>query len=265
MRLEARRPVRIGHRVLGGPTVLTCVPLTAAERAALAPQAARLGALGPDCVEWRADFVSGLTPEDVTELLAGISAAASCPLIFTNRRHEEGGARPQDEAQRLAILEAAASTGLAALVDIEMATSPALAEKAATVARSSGTSVIRSWHDFGATPPAAAILDSLRAMQEAGADVAKVAVMPRAPQDVLVLLEAGLEARSTFLEIPCILMSMGAVGAMSRIGGGYFGSDLTFAVGIAASAPGQIGLDIAKRLLAAVGLGQEGEPMTGGS
>lgn len=265
MRLEARRPVRVGGRTLGGPAVLTCVPLTAAERAALVPQAARLGELGPDCVEWRADFIPDLSPDETPLLLEAISAAARCALIFTNRRHEEGGARPQDEAQRLAVIEAAASTGLAALVDIEMATAPALAEKAAAAARGSGAAVIRSWHDFGTTPPATALLDSMRAMQEAGADVAKVAVMPRTPEDVLLLLRAGLEARRTFLEIPAILMSMGAEGAISRIGGGYFGSDLTFAVGIAASAPGQIGLDIAKRLLAAVGLGPEGEPVTGGS
>lgn len=259
MRLQAKRPIQVGDRTLGGAAVLTCVPLTAVERSALAPQAARLAALGPDCIEWRADFIPDLTPDEVQALLADLSASARRPLIFTNRRHEEGGARLQDEAERLAILEAAATTGLAALIDIEMATPPALAEKVTAAARGSGARVIRSWHDFGATPTAEAILGSMRAMQEAGADVAKVAVMPRSPEDVLLLLGAGLEARRTFLEIPAILMSMGAEGAISRIGGGYFGSDLTFAVGIAASAPGQIELALANRLLGVVGLGQEVE------
>lgn len=259
MRLQARRPIWVGDRLLGGAAVLTCVPLTAPERSDLAPQAARLAALGPDCVEWRADFIPDLAPDEVQGLLADLSAAARRPLIVTNRRHEEGGARPQDEAERLAVLEAAASTGLAALIDIEMATPPAPAERAAAAARGLGVGVIRSWHDFGATPSAEAMLESMRAMQEAGADVAKVAVMPRSPDDVLVLLGAGLEARRTFLEIPAILMSMGAEGAITRIGGGYFGSDLTFAVGIAASAPGQIELALATRLLGVVGLGQEDE------
>ncbi len=260
MRLQARRPIRVGDRVLGGPAVLTCVPLTAAERSALAPQAAHLGALGPDCIEWRADFIPDLAPAEVPALLADLSASARRPLIFTNRRHEEGGARPQDEVHRLAILEAAASTGRPALVDIEMATEPALAEKVAATCMGSEVGVIRSWHDFEGTPPAEALLTTLRAMHKAGADVAKVAVMPRSPEDVLVLLGAGLEARRTFLDIPAILMSMGAEGAISRIGGGYFGSDLTFAVGIAASAPGQIEMALADRLLGVVGLRREVEP-----
>jgi len=37
-----------------------------------------------------------------------------------------------------------------------------------------------------------------------------------------------------------ITMSMGALGSITRIAGWLFGSDLTFAVGVASSAPGQI-------------------------
>lgn len=265
MRLQAGRPVRVGDRVLGGPAVLTCVPLTATDRSSLVPQAARLAALGPDCIEWRVDFLPDLKPHEVPEHLAAVAAAAVRPLVFTNRRHEEGGHRPQEETQRLAILEAAASTGLAALVDVEMATPLALANRVGSAARAAGTGVIRSWHDFRATPPFEAILDAMRVMQEAGADVAKIAAMPGEPDDVLRILRAGLEARRSFLEIPCILMSMGALGAMSRIGGGYYGSDLTFAVGIKASAPGQIDLGLANQLLAAVGLGPAGAHVVRGA
>lgn len=255
MRLQARKPVWVGDRLLGGPAVLTCVPLTATDRSGVVAQAANLGALGPDCIEWRVDFLPDLKPDEVPGQLAAVAAAAVRPLVFTNRRHEEGGHRPQEEARRVAVLEAAAATGIAALVDVEMATPPALADRVGSAARAAGTGVIRSWHDFRATPPLEAILTAMRAMQEAGADVAKVAAMPGEPDDVLCILRAGLEARRSFLEIPCILMSMGALGAMSRIGGGYYGSDLTFAVGIAASAPGQIDLGLANQLLAAVGLG----------
>ena len=35
-------------------------------------------------------------------------------------------------------------------------------------------------------------------------------------------------------------MSMGPEGAVSRLAGGLFGSDITFAIGMQASAPGQI-------------------------
>ncbi|MDR7420547.1 MAG: type I 3-dehydroquinate dehydratase [Armatimonadota bacterium] len=253
MRLQAKRPVKVGERLLGGPTVLTCVPLLAADRHTLLEQGARLGALRPDCIEWRADFFDDLEPGNVPELLDALTSASACPLLFTNRLHDEGGHRPQDEGRRAAILEAAASTGVPAMVDVELATDPALARTVETAARRMGVAVVRSWHDFSGTPSEEMLRERLRAMLNAGADVAKVAVTPRMPEDVLALLGAGLAARRTFLDIPCVLMSMGALGGVSRFGG-YFGSDLTFAVGVQASAPGQMDLDLMRKGLRALGL-----------
>ena len=53
------------------------------------------------------------------------------------------------------------------------------------------------------------------------------------------LLGATLRA-SQALELPLISMSMGALGALSRITGFAFGSALTFGVGAGSSAPGQM-------------------------
>jgi 3-dehydroquinate dehydratase-1 len=257
MRLQARRPIKVGERLLGGPTVLVCVPLLPADRPTLAEQAGQLGSLGPDCVEWRADFFDNLQPDEVPGLLGELAAAVRCPLLVTNRLHSEGGHVIQDEERRVAILDAAAGTGVPAMVDVELATAPPLAQRVVTSARRADVAVVRSWHDFSATPAPRVLLDTLRAMQDTGADVAKVAVTPRVPDDVLALLGAGLEARRTFLDIPCILMSMGALGAMSRFGG-HFGSDLTFAVGLQASAPGQMDLSLMRKGLHALGLSEAG-------
>jgi 3-dehydroquinate dehydratase-1 len=57
---------------------------------------------------------------------------------------------------------------------------------------------------------------------------------------VLTLLGATLKARTGAVNVPIITMSMGAEGEITRVAGGLFGSDLTFAVGKEASAPGQI-------------------------
>ena len=233
--------------------MLICVPLLAADRAALMDQAGALGALRPDCIEWRADFFSGLEPEDVPVLLEAVAAAAGVPVLFTNRLVGEGGHAPQQEDQRVAILEAAARTGVPALVDVELATPSPLADRVVTAARRSGVAVIRSFHDFMATPASAVLLATLRSMQDTGADVAKVAVTPQTPEDALALLRTGLDARRTFLDIPCIMMSMGALGGVSRFAG-HFGSDLTFAVGLQPSAPGQMDLDLMRRGLEALGL-----------
>jgi 3-dehydroquinate dehydratase-1 len=99
--------------------------------------------------------------------------------------------------------------------------------------------VVASNHDFDATPPAAEIVARLEAMEAAGADVAKIAVMPRSAADVVTLI-AATESRHRVAGIPLITMSMGALGAVTRIGGGTFGSAATFATVGAASAPGQL-------------------------
>lgn len=255
MRLQARRPIKVGERLLGGPEVLICVPLLAADRHTLLEQGARLGSLRPDCIEWRADFHSALEPDDVLGLLDELAQASGCPLLFTNRLRSEGGHALQPEDRRVAILEAAAGTGVPAMVDVEMATVQPLAQRVTAAARGAGVAVIRSWHDFSVTPPQEVLLDTLRAMLDVGADVAKVAVTPRVPEDVLALLGAGLHGRRTFLDIPCILMSMGPLGAVSRFGG-HFGSDLTFAVGLQASAPGQMELELMRKGLRALGLAE---------
>ena len=50
-------------------------------------------------------------------------------------------------------------------------------------------------------------------MEKAGADVVKIAVMPRELRDVLALLDATLTAQST-VSVPVISMSMGGFGSL---------------------------------------------------
>jgi 3-dehydroquinate dehydratase-1 len=243
----------VGRRLLGGPAVLTCAPLLAGDRETLLDHAARLGALRPDCVEWRADHYGALEPGDVPDLVAQIATRTGCPLLVTNRLPAEGGRAAQDEARRLAVLQRAAASGVPALVDVEMMSEARRADAVIRTAHRAGVAVVRSWHDFRGTPSRRMLLGTLRSMQDAGADVAKVAVTPAGPDDVLRLLDAGVEARRMFLDIPCVLMSMGPLGALSRFAG-YFASDLTFAVGVEPSAPGQMDLELVRRVLAALGL-----------
>ena len=87
------------------------------------------------------------------------------------------------------------------------------------------------------------MLEGLRAMAGAGADVAKLAVMPRSARDVARLLAVTAQA-SEELGLPVVTMSMGALGAVSRVSGAVFGSALTFAtVDGGPSAPGQLPIE----------------------
>ena len=86
-------------------------------------------------------------------------------------------------------------------------------------------------------------------MQDYGADIPKMAVMPRNKQDVLTLLSATLEMSEQFADRPIITMSMAGTGVVSRLTGETFGSALTFGAATKASAPGQINVNELERVL----------------
>jgi len=126
-------------------------------------------------------------------------------------------------------------------VDVEHFRAPGLTARVAEAAHAAGVAVVASYHDFGATPPRERILARLAAMAGSGADVAKIACMPKRMEDVLTLLAASSEASRT-LDAPVIAVSMGPLGVISRAAAGQFGSCATFAAVGEASAPGQVPL-----------------------
>ena len=87
------------------------------------------------------------------------------------------------------------------------------------------------------------IVSRLRKMQDLGADIPKIAVMPQNRKDVLTLLAATEEMSGTYADRPIITMSMAGTGVISRLCGEVFGSALTFGAAKKASAPGQMGVN----------------------
>lgn len=244
------------------------VPVTARDQAGLAGQAAALAAAltaapapapvndrGPadesterplfDVVEWRVDhyepFITGGSAagaEPAVDALRQLSELLpTTPILATFRTTAEGGAAEIAAEDYVELIAALAGSGLAAAIDVEYR--HPLAARAIEAAHHHGTPVVASNHDFDATPAADEIVSRLEAMETAGADVAKIAVMPRAAADVVTLVDAT-ERRHRTAGIPLITMSMGALGAVTRIGGGAFGSAATFATVGEASAPGQL-------------------------
>ncbi len=242
MRIQSEKKVIVNDRVFGGPSPLICLPLVAADQSALLQQAAELTRLDPDLLEWRID---GFDPvQDTSACLEALhalkTAMGSIPLIFTCRIHTEGGFKKLSQQVRLALITAAMESGGVEIVDVEMSNEPDFIEKIKKSAQISGTRLIFSYHNFEETPDETAIHDKLVEAQDMGADIAKLAVMPKDYADVLTLLGATLKARTGAVKVPIVTMSMGPEGGVTRVAGGLFGSDLTFAIGKEASAPGQI-------------------------
>jgi len=225
----------------GGPKPLFCIPLVATELNQLLMQAEVAHHLRADVVEWRADSFSNVAPKTILEAASALRSVLSQePLLFTLRVHEEGGAKPIAQDIREQCINAVVQAGTVDLVDIELCNGIPFLAPIIRTAHQGGQRVILSFHDFQTTPSNEEILGKIAAMVEQGADIAKVACMPRDPADALRLLDVTFSARQAFPNTPLCTTSMGPLGVITRVAGFLYGSDMAFAAGAAASAPGQI-------------------------
>ncbi len=249
MRIESKRKINIGGKQIGGPAPLICSPLVAGDINELARQADRLIALSPDLIEWRLDHYTDYDkPENIREALSILrQATGETPIILTCRSAAEGGNCRLSIQNRLKVNQTAVAGQQIDFIDTELSNGAEAITALKRDCDQSNTKLILSYHDFKQTPDKFALLDRLKAAQDQGAHIAKIAVMPQTPKDVLTLLDAAYSARTTILEIPIIAISMGKMGIISRIAGGFYGSDITFAVGQKSSAPGQIPVNELRR------------------
>jgi 3-dehydroquinate dehydratase-1 len=222
-----------------------CAPLVARTPQRLIAEAKSVAAKKPDLLEWRVDFFDGIA-DTAAVLDTGKrirEAANGVPILFTRRNATEGGEPISlTEPQVVDLYRAVCAGGQVDLIDFEMSNEAAHVQQVREMSRAAGLPLVLSFHDFRATPSLAELLARFERAQQLGGDVAKIAVMPARMDDVLTLLSATLQA-SRVLSIPVVSMSMGPLGAVTRLSGWAFGSALTFAVGEGSSAPGQMPIE----------------------
>jgi 3-dehydroquinate dehydratase-1 len=231
------RGVKIGE---GIPKI--CVPIVGKTKEEILSAAKALTNVKVDVVEWRVDWFEGVFDfakvEDVLKELR--PALGEIPLLFTFRTSKEGGERSIEAEAYAALNKNVAATGMVDLVDVEVFTGDEVVKDIIAGAHASGVKVVASNHDFDKTPDKDDIVGRLRKMQELGADIPKIAVMPQSKKDVLTLLTATEEMATNYADRPIITMSMAGTGLISRLCGEAFGSALTFGAVGKASAPGQM-------------------------
>ena len=243
-----------GMPLAGGAVPAICTPLVGRTRDEVLSELAAVLPKQPDIIEWRVDFFAGIGDAKlvVDTARAMKSLAGPVPILFTRRSSTEGGERVAiAEPAVVALYEAVCEARCVDLVDYELSNPSEQFARLRSASRAHGIALVGSYHNFQTTPDAAALVATFRDAQARGADVGKVAVMPKSRDDVLTLLAATSEASRT-LDIPLISMSMGPFGSLSRMVGGVFGSALTFAVGKSSSAPGQIPIEELRGVLATV-------------
>ncbi len=168
--------------------------------------------------------------------------------MITFRSHKEGGVKELSDQAYFDLYHALVENGTLDLLDVELFMPEEGVKDLLKKAHGKGIKIIMCNHDFDKTPAHETIVERLTMMEEKGADICKIAVMPQNNQDVLTLLAATAKAREK-LEAPLITMSMGSLGMVTRVSGQVFGSAATFGAAQAASAPGQVPVTLLRQIL----------------
>lgn len=249
------RHIELRGRPIGaGAFPLIITPLVGRTPAAIDAELEAIVPKQPDMLEWRIDFFEGIADRaQVQDTARSIRrAAGAVPILLTRRNITEGGhAVPISEQAVVDLLAGACEAQCVDLIDYELSNPAADMARLRAVSTANGVALVASYHNFECTPDLDTLVGRFAEAERRGADVAKVAVMPKDPQDVLTLLAATYCASRT-IDVPLISMSMGGLGALSRVVGWMYGSAATFAVGKSSSAPGQITVEELRGMLSAM-------------
>ena len=242
---ENMNPVKVRNVEIGTGKPKIIVPIVAKTKEEIAEQAKKLNDIPCDVVEWRVDWYDDVfDTEKVIETLKMLrEILGEMPILMTFRTSKEGGEKAIDPKDYAALNIAAARSGYADLIDVEIFTGDDIVSEIIEGAHKAGAKVVASNHDFFKTPDKDDIVSRLTKMQNMGADIPKIAVMPTCEKDVLTLLDATQEMANNVADRPIITMSMASKGMISRLCGEVFGSSMTFGAAGKASAPGQMGVE----------------------
>ena len=262
-------PLTIKNLTIGEGRPKICVPITGATEKEILKEIDSPDIIYADLIEWRADcFLNVLQNEKLDETLKEVRkqlphnikvvTSGNTWMDIQNKDINKGiamnflqelGSASISPKEYEALNDFVLSTKKPDLIDIQAYQQGTDIPKLIQTAKKQGIKVIASYHNFNQTPSKKEIIDRLRHMQNLGADLIKIAVMPQDPKDVLTLLLATEEMNRLYANVPIITMSMSKIGEISRISGETFGSAITFASIGTPSAPGQLkAKDLAKIL-----------------
>lgn len=206
---------------------------------------------GVDCFEFRGDFSKDIHSNElmVQHCQELRNALPANPLQFTFRSADQGGHATLCKEDYIALNRAVIADGSVDMIDIEVGWGDEDVSDLCAYARENGVVAVTSYHDFEKTPSTEELIDLMEHMLEIGSDLPKVAVMAHDAKDVLRVLEATEEVSTRHDGVPLQTMAMGRVGSISRLSGELFGSSLTFCSLEKSSAPGQVDVERARRIM----------------
>ena len=206
--------------------------------------------IGADILEIRLDLLGIRDRDTAAETIRKVKSETGLPVIITNRSYIEGGKWGGQEAERIGLIKDLLSLrdGPDA-VDIELSIDEDERDRAVEAAKNNGKTVIISSHDFSKTPSFTEMKATLEDAFIAGADIAKLAVMPQSMKNVMDLLRVTLDFGGAGRAICTI--AMGDLGKHTRVIAPFYGSVLTYASveNTILTPPGQLPVDKLKKIM----------------
>ena len=193
-----------------------------------------------DIVEVRLDQFESLDSRHIKNSIIA-RKELGIPLILTIRSKAEGGARHITDRSKLKIFEDTIS--LVDAVDIELRSS--IVSKVIALAKKNKKVAIVSWHDFKSTPDNRTLVGILRKAKKLGADIVKIAAKANKAEDIVKLLEFTRANKDKNI----ITISLGSIGAISRLFFPMVGSLITYSYISQPSGSGQLPLEILREQL----------------
>ncbi|MGN0394610.1 MAG: type I 3-dehydroquinate dehydratase [Coprococcus sp.] len=237
--------VNVKNVAIGEGMTKVCVPIVAPTDYDVDFQIRLISKSKTDIVEFRADCYEKCFDYDalMTTLKKIHEKLEKYPIIFTFRTKSEGGEKEAAMSQYEELLIKAIDSGYIDLVDVEYFSGADIVERVIDEAHSKGVYVVVSNHDFKTTIPMEQIVDRYRKIIDAGADIAKIAMMPENGSQVVDMMQAAKELQESGNETPLIVISMGQLGVETRTTGEMYGNCVSFATAGIPSAPGQIDVE----------------------
>jgi len=184
-----------------------------------------------DIVEFRLD---SLLPT-LREVKSTLVTLKNSPLqsLITVRCQSEGGNATLNTSQRAQLIMGLCP--LANFVDIELANYDSMSQ-AVDYAKSMNCVMVASFHDFKKTPSQDSLRDKIKAAEERGADIVKLAVYHNHVEEIFQCAQLLQEGHN----IAISLMGMGPLAPTSRLLYAQLGSLLNYGyLGKSETAPGQ--------------------------
>lgn len=234
--------------------VKTIVPITAkTKEQALAQAQVIANTADADLAEFRIDLLSFAS--DTKQVIALghelKKILGNKPLIATIRTKNEGGQLEISDADYGKTYQAYLKNPFMDWLDVEMFRDQKVVSEIVQKAHQKKVLIVMSNHDFQKTPSQDEIEKRLLKQDQMGADILKIAVMPKSKQDVFTLMNATLKVSQQTTK-PLLTMSMGQLGTISRVATANMGGSYSFGMIGEASAPGQIDVTKLKQILQTV-------------